>query len=381
MSQETPQYQHKDALLSISNKNSLQEKITALYTNLRSQNPDITRLAVALHDNRTDELKTFTYAAERSTPLPHYQFKLHDAFSLKQTLKKREPRLISDLEAFQDSKQPHTLALLDAGYRASYTLPMIINDRFLGFIFFNSDRKNAFNEKLMTELDMVGHLVTLLIYNERNAIRTLMATVKSALDLTHSRDPETGNHLERMSRYSRLIAQSVAAKYNLSDEFVEHIYLFSPLHDLGKLKTPDSVLLKPGQLDSSELQIMRQHPKDGLDIIDTLLTNYGLQGVGYVEVLRNIVLHHHESIDGSGYPIGLQGPEIPLEARIVTVADIFDALTSERPYKTAWSIDRAFDYLQSLADSKLDRECVMALISRRDEVEQIIKTFKENPIG
>jgi HD-GYP domain-containing protein (c-di-GMP phosphodiesterase class II) len=199
--------------------------------------------------------------------------------------------------------------------------------------------------------------------------------------MTHSRDPETASHLERMSRYTRLIAKELADKYHFDDPFIEHIYLFAPLHDLGKIKVPDRILLKPDKLTSEEFSVMKNHPSDGRELIDLLLENYGLNGVGYVEMLRNIANYHHEFVDGSGYPDGLKGEAIPIEARIVTVADVFDALTSERPYKKAWSNDEAYTKLQEMSGKQFDPECVQALLANKEEIEEIQRSFMENDYG
>lgn len=372
---------HEDKLHALNTRGSMQQKIEAIYESTRLHAPFINRLAVALYDHESDMLKTFIYAGAEKSPLPHYQFPLKDAFSLSQTKEQDTPRVINDLEAFADSTKPHTIELLKAGYLSSYTLPMFFNGSFLGFVFFNSFEKNIFDERVMTELDMIGHLITLLVYNERSNIRTLLATVKSALDMTHSRDPETGSHLERMSRYARLIARELADKYNFSDNYIEHIYLFSPLHDIGKIKTPDHILLKKDKLSVEEFEVMKKHSADGLQIINSLMENYSLNGVGHVEILRNITEYHHEAIDGSGYPNGLKGDQIPIEARIVTVADIFDALTSERPYKNAWPTEQAIAKLRELAGIKIDAECVEALLRNLSEVKEIMKHFKENEFG
>ena len=126
---------------------------------------------------------------------------------------------------------------------------------------------------------------------------------------------------------------------------------------------------------------MKTHSTDGKQIIEKLIENYGLGGIGYVDMLKNIAHYHHENLDGSGYPEGLSGNNIPIEARIVTVADVFDALTSERPYKKAWSNERAVTTLKEMSGWKLDPECVEALLSSMDEVEDIQKAFVENDIG
>jgi HD-GYP domain-containing protein (c-di-GMP phosphodiesterase class II) len=184
-----------------------------------------------------------------------------------------------------------------------------------------------------------------------------------------------------MAHYAQLIARHLAQRYDFDDQFVEHIFLFSPLHDLGKISIPDRILFKPGTLSAQEYEVMKTHAQRGREIIDSLLSNYGLDSVGYVRVLRNIAEYHHEAVDGSGYPEGLRAAQIPIEARIVAVADIFDALTSRRPYKEAWSNDRGFDTLRQMAGEKLDRDCVQALIEQREEVERIQRTYQENEYG
>ncbi len=372
---------HKDALNSINKTSSIAEKLKALHKATQQHHPFISRISVALYDTNTDLLKTFIYSGDEKTPLSNYQAKLSEIDSLKNIIDASEPRVINDLTVLNGKPKTHSSAVLDAGYKSSYTMPMIFNDHFFGFVFFNSFEKNVFNEHVMIELDMISHMITLLIFNERANIRTLLATVKSALNMTHSRDPETASHLERMSRYTRLIARELASKYDFDDQYIEHIYLFAPLHDLGKIKVPDRILLKPDKLTNEEFTVMKDHPTDGKELIESLMENYGLSGIGYVSMLENIAQYHHEYVDGSGYPEGLSGEDIPIEARIVTVADVFDALTSERPYKKAWSNEEAYTKLKEMSGIQFDPQCVEALLKNKDEIEAIQRTFMENDYG
>ena len=372
---------HLDALSSLANTGSVSEKLRILHDALKGQHPYITRVAVALHDASTDTVRTFACSSNTESPLKVYEAKLSECFSLDQLAQSKATRVVNNLGEFGDSKQKHTQELIKAGFRSSYTVPMIWDDHFFGFIFFNSTLPEIFTERLLSDLDVIAHMITLLVYNERSRVRTLLATIKSALDITHSRDPETGSHIQRMSRYARLIAQELSSEYQLDDQFVEHVYLFSPLHDIGKIKIPDRILLKEGKLTDEEFSIMKTHSQEGELLIEKLIENYGLGGVSHIEMLKNIVLHHHEAMDGSGYPLQLQGEQIPLESRIVAVADIFDALTSSRPYKTAWSNDAAFMQLDKLSHSKLDPACVTALKNQRGAIEQIQANFLENHFG
>ncbi|WP_020410731.1 HD domain-containing phosphohydrolase [Hahella ganghwensis] len=372
---------HSDAWGGLHQHNSILGKLRYMHQILNDHMPYLTRLAVALYDSDTDYLRTYAYSSDQSSPLNHYHARLADCNSLQEVATTRRPRVIQDLAVFNNSDHVHTRNIYDAGFRASYTMPLIWDERFLGFVFFNSDQPNVFTERAMTEMDVAGHMITLMVYSEISKIRTLLATLKSALDMTHSRDPETGGHLERMSRYARLIAKNLAGSMGIDDHFVEHIFMFSPLHDLGKLTIPDRILLKAGPLDDDEFSVMKTHSEEGRKLIDRLLENYGLDGVSHVEMLRNIVLHHHESWDGHGYPDQLSEEGIPLEARIVAVADVFDALTSKRPYKEAWSNERAFEKLRELAGVKLDEACVEALLRIPEELLEIQRAFQENTYG
>lgn len=374
-------FEHKDNLSDLNTQHSLEEKISYLHRTIRQQHPFISRVAIALYDSDTGLLTTFVYSADIPSPLQNYQAKLSECGSLLEILSKNQPRVVNDMELFARGTNEHTQLLHASEYRASYTLPLFAEGNFLGFLFFNADETDVFEEHVLRELDMAGHLIAFMLFSARSKIQTLLATIRSARTITHHRDPETGGHLERMAHYSRLIARELAEEFGFDDNYVEHIFLFSPLHDIGKLTIPDSILLKPGKLDDQEFAVMKNHSQNGRDIVDRLLENYGLNGIEYVEILRNIALYHHEAIDGSGYPEKLNQNDIPIEARIVAVADVFDALTSIRPYKTAWSNDAAFKKLQEMAGSKLDPRCVNAMLNNRSEIERIQRLFDENTYG
>jgi HD-GYP domain-containing protein (c-di-GMP phosphodiesterase class II) len=152
------------------------------------------------------------------------------------------------------------------------------------------------------------------------------------------------------------------------------------MHDVGKIGIPDNILRKPSKLNAAEFDIMKTHPAKGREIIDSVLENFGLGAFGHTNILRNIAEYHHEAVDGSGYPNGLKGDEIPIEARISAVADVFDALTSRRSYKAPWSNEDAYVMLQQMSNSKLDRDCVEALINNADKVLEIQQRFLDNDL-
>ncbi len=373
--------EHNDVLVELNKHNSLQEKLIATHKSISELFPFIARIAIAIYDPETGILKTYLHSSGNDNPLNHYQTLIDEAPSLKKMLDSGLPRVINNMLTFEGGNHVHTIRIGRQGYAASYTMPMFDNGIFFGFIFFNSNKKNVFLENVLRQVDIYGHLISLMVINELSSIRTLAAAVKTAGNISHIRDPETGSHLDRMSRYSRLIANTIATKYKLDDDYIEHVFMFSPLHDIGKIGIPDNILLKPDRLSDLEKSVMSTHAYVGRKMIDELLENFGLENIEHMDMLRNIAEFHHESVNGAGYPLGIKGDKIPLEARIVAVADVFDALTSTRPYKKAWSNKKAIQELNKLAGEKLDQECVEALIQNMEEVEQIQKQFNENIFG
>lgn len=183
------------------------------------------------------------------------------------------------------------------------------------------------------------------------------------------RDPETGAHILRMAHYSRHIARVLG----LSVEQQELLLEAAPMHDIGKVGTPDMILLKPGKLTDEEFSIMKQHAQIGYEVLSSSTSPL-------LQVAAEIAHSHHEKFDGSGYPRGLKGHDIPLFGRIVAVADVFDALTSERPYKKAWSIDQAAQLLRDGMGKHFDPECVEAFFTDWGEVLAIKQRYTDEEI-
>ena len=180
------------------------------------------------------------------------------------------------------------------------------------------------------------------------------------------KDNETGLHVIRMSHYSRLLALAAGHGERFADELLNA----APMHDIGKIGIPDAILLKPGKLDADEWNIMRSHAEIGARII-------GEDKSSLLQMAATIALSHHERWDGTGYPQGLQGEAIPLAARIVAIADVFDALTSKRPYKEAWSADKAFDLIASEAGKHFDPALAACFLGLRAELEAIRQRWQE----
>ncbi len=201
----------------------------------------------------------------------------------------------------------------------------------------------------------------------------------SLAKLAESRDPETGNHLERIRFYSKTLAEAIAESNDSAHEidklFVDNIFLTSPLHDIGKIGIPDYILLKPGRLDDNEFGIMKTHCHIGFNTLNDALVKF--PQADYLQMSAEIARSHHEKFDGSGYPNGLKGNEIPLSAQIVAIADIYDALTSKRVYKSAFSHNVAKGIIIEESNTHFNPEMVDAFLSKENEFIEICNKYTD----
>lgn len=195
---------------------------------------------------------------------------------------------------------------------------------------------------------------------------TRMEVIRQLGRAAEYKDNETGTHILRMSAYAKMLAETIG----LDSMKTELIYLSAPMHDIGKIGTPDVILKKDGPLSDVEMEIVKRHPIQGADII-------GNHQSLLLQTARVVALTHHEKFDGSGYPYGLKGHDIPLAGRIVAIADVFDALTSKRPYKNPWSFEDSVQYLIDEKDKHFDGELVEHFLSKLDKVKEIMNQFKD----
>jgi response regulator RpfG family c-di-GMP phosphodiesterase len=200
------------------------------------------------------------------------------------------------------------------------------------------------------------------------------AAILALAKLAEQRDNETGKHLERVSRYCQSIAEGLRADgfyvETLSDAWIEDLVRSAPLHDIGKVGIPDRILLKPGKLDAREWEIMKTHAELGARTLESVI-HCQEHAVSFLEMSMRIAWCHHEKWDGSGYPRGLAGAEIPLEARILALADVYDALTSRRPYKEPWTHAEAMKWVAEAAGAHFDPPLVRVFVRQHREVDAI----------
>jgi response regulator RpfG family c-di-GMP phosphodiesterase len=204
--------------------------------------------------------------------------------------------------------------------------------------------------------------------------------IQTLISLSKARDNETGNHTVRTQNYVKILAEHLQRRDNaLDDEFVELVYGAAPLHDIGKIGIPDEILLKPGSLDDEQWRIMKTHAMIG----ENVLTSAALKNEGsekqrsFLRIAREIAGAHHEHWDGSGYPRGFVGEEIPLSARLMSVADCYDALTSARSYKRAWLHEDAVAEIRGMSGTFFDPDVIGAFVAEAERFREIAVRFRD----
>jgi response regulator RpfG family c-di-GMP phosphodiesterase len=245
------------------------------------------------------------------------------------------------------------------------------------------DKKNISKVEVFRDITTALELEILLEARIEERSLGIMATqnitMMALASLAESRDNETGMHLERMRTYSQMIAQNLLENEifpEVDQQFVIDIYSSSPLHDIGKVGTPDYVLLKPGKLSIEEWEIMKMHPAIGAKTLEDAI-NQGAHA-SFLEMARDICLGHHERVDGSGYPKGLKGEQIPLSARIVALADCYDALRSARIYKKAFTHEESKQFILEKAGLFYDQKVVAAFIRIENKIIETAEKFRDD---
>lgn len=255
-------------------------------------------------------------------------------------------------------------ALHDLGMGAAVYLPLLSqggNRAVMVFARAGQNYEQEHAEFLTNIAATVSHVLEKTVVLEN----LVASAVQGLAKLAESRDPETGDHLVRMALYSALVAEELGREGPYTDmitpAYIRDVYHFAPMHDIGKVGVRDDVLLKPGRLDVDERREMERHPTIGGEVLRRCEAQMKTLGHSMFQTGIEIAECHHEKFDGSGYPAGLKGQDIPLSARIVAAADVFDALTSKRPYKEAWPVEKALSVMQEDAGKHFDPDVIAAM--------------------
>lgn len=342
----------------------LRELLRQVHARMGRIEASIERVSFVIHDPGSDLLCTYLCHDRRQHGAVFEARSLHALPGLAALPRRREARVVDDLAADAAALPAHVRWLLARGWRSSLTLPLLRGEQLLGFLFVNASQPAVFTPARLEALQPLLDLLLLRIGDHLASLADLRATLALVAEMVALRDPFTGVHQARVGRYSALIGRQL----QLPPADVERLALFATLHDLGKVGIPDRVLLKPGPLDPEEQRLMHTHVVIGLSLIERVLEAVHLSRDPSVQLLREVVAQHHEALDGSGYPLGLEGSAVSLAARIVAVADIYDSLTQERPYKQAMADQEAAAILREMVGSgRLDGRCVEALLGCAEE--------------
>ena len=245
--------------------------------------------------------------------------------------------------------------------------------------------QTVFPEALLTSLFPTTMLLGMYISFEDPAIRKVTHQKEEMLDgfatMVESRDNNTGGHIKRTRAYVSMMLKKMSEdrfyRRLLSRDYMTNVINAAPLHDIGKIATPDSILQKPGKLTDEEYAIMKKHAAEGADIIRQTFCD--MDDPEFRRIAFEVARYHHEKYNGKGYPVGLSGENIPLHARIMAIADVFDAVSQKRCYRDAMPVQKCFDIIKNGSGSDFDPRLVEIFLNSRDEVEQLMKEIEEEP--
>lgn len=292
-------------------------------------------------------------------------------------------RIINDYRTHLDENPDSepTKLLLQEGILTSLACPLITNDICFGIIMFSSKNADIYKEAHKEYARMISNNMATVIEKNLLVDDLLIASITGFARLVEAKDSDTGLHIERMQNYSKLIAMELQknGKYSnrIDDSFIEDIFRFSPLHDIGKVGIADGILLKPAKLTPEEFEVMKKHTLIGGQVLKSATNNLLRNGKDFFKNGIDIALYHHEKFNGTGYPFGLFEEQIPLSARIVAVADVFDALTSRRVYKNAIAVDEAVKIIVEEEGKSFDPEVVQAFLRILHEILDVFNKYQE----
>jgi response regulator RpfG family c-di-GMP phosphodiesterase len=339
---------------------STEEIFNTLNTSLKKIIPFNT-LALMLINLDSDEVSPRYMSNEpRSITMKGAVFTLKDKL-LKKIMESREVLSIDNIPEFA-SRYPNSrlIELLELeGYKSMIILPIIVNDITRGFLLFAAENAGIFIRGHIAFLESIGgqisfsiergelveeinrytkNLEQIIDIRTKEIMKTQLTTILTVAKVAEVRDHTTGDHLERIRSYCVLLTQLrkyIDGDRTITNQFIRNLYYSSILHDIGKVGIPDTILLKKDILTPEERTIMKSHTDKGFEVLNS--ASHDLEKDSFLNMAMDITLCHHERWDGSGYPRGLKGKDIPLSARIVAIADVYDALTTERSYKKALS--------------------------------------------
>jgi response regulator RpfG family c-di-GMP phosphodiesterase len=306
-----------------------------------------------------------------------------DSTTLSQILEDKKTRITDDISEHlrQRPNSPSLNLIIKEGVLSNMIIPILLNQTVYGFLFISSKQRNAFTNDDLRLIEKIMVDIKDLLNRAYFSKVVLAKVTDSFAQLVDKKDNDTGDHIERMVRYSVYLArelkkQTVKPGYEINEKLILEIERQASSHDIGKIGIPDAILKKEGSLTEEEWKFMRRHPNIGADIFKNLREGLRIFDPDFYRVAEDITRYHHERWDGSGYPSGLKGIDIPLVARIVAIADVFDAISSKRVYKDAIDIQETFEIIEKAKGSHLDPWLVELFIKIKDQVMGVYREYQ-----
>ncbi|NVD05653.1 HD domain-containing protein [Vibrio sp. JPW-9-11-11] len=354
----------------------LNHKFAAIQQRMQVHHATIDRVCFVLYDPCDHLLKTYADSAQQCLSGVHIQAPISGLPALKPCLESRRHAVFSDLRELRSCSLIQRF--LEQGYHSSLVWPVFSAKQFLGFIFALSSQVDAFEERDLTHLAPYLNMLQSTVLSEFELVSALLTKAHSLVARSPIYQRESSAHKQRMAAYCELMALGLAERYDFDDEWIEHLSLFAQFHDIGKVMLPPELLCKQEQLTRDEVVQLQRHIEHGEQLLEEFAHQLGESEHPAVKLFGQVIAHHYEFLDGSGYPRQLKGEQIPISSRIVCVANIFDALTSHKPYKQAWSIPYAMIELgKMVAEGKLDGECVNVLRENQTALKAIVERYPE----
>lgn len=350
----------------ISQANTLSETLRFVFNEFRTLLP-LDWVGMLVMDGRGERFVLQHRFTEGETKLNEGDSFLAAGTMLGRAMEENRPLHLPDLEqlAEEDENAEFAARLAEDGRRSALFFPLSVEGDWSAMVAFAVSARDAYTPE---HLELLGNIAVQVAHGFEKTVVTenlVITAVAGLAKLAESRDLDTGDHLTRMARYSALIAEELGREgpymERVNSDLVRDIFRFAPMHDIGKVGIPDSILLKPGKLGSEEWHEMRRHPSIGGEVLRRCEMQMNAVGHSVFQVAIEIAECHHENFNGTGYPSGLTGENIPLSARVVTAADVFDALTSKRPYKEAWSVEQALILFREDEGQQFDPVVVEAM--------------------
>lgn len=340
-------------------------KLRLLHEHLAARHPFVERIAVATYDETERTLRAFVDSTDGASPLLRYAAPLAEAPSLREILTTGRPRVVNDLAAFDGSSREHTERIRDGGFRASYTFPMALDGKLWGFLFFNSRSAHVFTEAVLPDLDLYAHLVTVVVTHELVTVRVLAAALATAMKVVRFQDPFAGAYLDRVATHARLLAEGLrrTGRYALTAGDLERLAVAAPLYVSGPggPSLPVDLFLPSGTPERAAYEAARRGSPKALEKAHSLLLEFFLGAFPSMAVLRRATRTHDAAVEGRA----VEGDGASLEARVVALADVVEALGGPSAGAPRWSLEAVVSRLHELAASDAERDLVRALESQR----------------